>query len=103
MDDVITVQDSFLLLMTLKHKINHGLLMQPLTTIKLIASAVIFRSAAWNNFKTAEKEHQIRKAQMSLGSKFCKVAFGICGSHFDAQNFEMSPRFLENLRIPALN
>jgi hypothetical protein len=40
---------------------------------------------------------------MSLGSKFCKVAFGICGSHFDAQNFEMSPRFLENLRIPALN
>lgn len=56
-DEVITLQDSFLLFTTLKHKVNHGLLLQALTIIKLIVSAVIFRSAAWNNFKTAEKEH----------------------------------------------
>jgi hypothetical protein len=30
--------------------------MQPLTIIKLMVSAVIFRNAAWNNFKTAEEE-----------------------------------------------
>jgi hypothetical protein len=77
--------------------------MQPLTTIKLIVSAVIFRIAAWNNFKTAEKEHQIRNAQVSMATKFFEVALGIRGSHSGAQNFEMSPRFLENLRIPALN
>jgi hypothetical protein len=31
--------------------------MQPFTIIKLILSSVIFRSAAWNNFKTEENEH----------------------------------------------
>jgi hypothetical protein len=31
--------------------------MQPLNVIKLTVSTVILRSAEWNNFKTAEKEH----------------------------------------------
>jgi hypothetical protein len=38
-----------------------------------------------------------------MATKFCKVTLGIRRSQSGAQNFEMSPRFLENLRTPALN
>jgi hypothetical protein len=45
----------------------------------------------------------MRSAQVFMATKFCKVALGIRGSQSGAQNFEMSPRFLENFRTPALN
>lgn len=40
---------------------------------------------------------------MSMATKFFKVALGFRGAQSGAQNFEMSPRFLENFRTPALN
>jgi len=38
-----------------------------------------------------------------MATKFFKVALGFRGAQSGAQNFEMSPRFLENFRTPALN